>query len=204
MRALLAAAALIATPQIADAVEEPAHDVVVKDGKFEIRAYEPMIMATVVVDAEQRRAPNAGFRPLANFIFGDNTTQAEIEMTAPVVQTRSVEIAMTAPVTQSAAEPGGWSIGFVMPSEWTMETLPEPNDPNVTLSEQPARVVASVKFAGGINPGRQSRKQAELEAWIVDQGYQAVGAPTFAYYDPPWIPGPFRRNEVLIEVEKAE
>ncbi|MEO0982157.1 MAG: heme-binding protein [Pseudomonadota bacterium] len=200
MKAIIAAAAAVAAPLAASALEEPAHQVVVEDGPFQVRAYDPMILASVQVEGSQRDAPNQGFQPLADYIFGANLGAEKIEMTAPVTQTRAVEIDMTAPVTQTGSEEDGWTIAFVMPAEWTMETLPKPLDPAVTLSETPARTVATIRFAGGRNAKRQARKQTELEDWIEARGLSIAGAPEIAFYDPPWVPGPFRRNEILIPV----
>ncbi|MEL6258065.1 MAG: heme-binding protein [Pseudomonadota bacterium] len=203
MRALITSLATIAAPLAAEAYDEPAHIVEVDDGKIQIRAYAPMIVASVDVRADQERAPNAGFQPLGGYIFGDNRARGTIDMTVPVTQARSQKIDMTTPVTQAPARDGVWTVSFVMPEDFTMDTLPVPNDPSISLSERPAERVAAIRFNGGINAKRQARKQAELEAWIADNGYRAIGDASFAYYSPPWIPNAFRRNEVMIPVEKV-
>ncbi len=200
--ALLAAITFGLIPMSANATEEPAHSVIVQDGKFEIRQYDPVIVAEVEITGDMRRAGNSGFRPLADFIFGNNTNRDEIAMTAPVTRVKSTKIEMTAPVTRVQTDEDIWTVAFVMPAEWTMETLPRPNNPDVTLREVPGELVATVKFSGAGREATHNQKQAELEAWIEVQGYEAIGLPRYAGYDAPWKPAPFRRNEVMIPVEK--
>jgi SOUL heme-binding protein len=189
----------------AQAADEPPHTVVVRDGAFEIRDYAPQIAAEVEVDGSMSRAGNSGFRPLAGYIFGGNTARdgegsSEIAMTTPVTQTRSQEIAMTSPVTQSMQAGGSWRVAFIMPTEWTMETLPVPNDPRVTLTEIPARRMAVIRFSGGPSDARFAEKADELTAYLTEHGHEMLGEPVYARYDPPWVPTPFRRNEVMIEI----
>jgi len=193
----------LAAPAIA--ADEPPHVLEMRDGSIEIRVYEPQIRATVQVNGSMRQAGNAGFRPLAGYIFGDNQARgasgsAEIAMTSPVTQQRSQEIAMTSPVTQSRSGGGDWQVSFIMPPEWTMETLPEPNDPRVSLQAVPARRMAVIRFSGGASDARFGRKANELAAWLAGNGIEAIGEPVYARYDPPWVPTPFRRNEIMVEI----
>ena len=196
---LLIAAVLSVLPMTAGATEEPPHETLVKDGKYEIRRYEPTIVAEVEITGDMRRAGNSGFRPLADFIFGNNTARSEIEMTAPGTRVKSEKIAMTAPVTRTLDD-SVWTVAFVMPKEWTMDTLPVPNNSDVKIREVPGELMATVKFSGVGREGVFEQKQAALETWLSEQGYEAIGAPRFAGYDAPYVPGPFRRNEVMIPV----
>lgn len=201
---LLAAAAAVVAPMSVSATEEPAHTTVIKDGNFEIRDYDPVIVAEVEISGDMRRAGNSGFRPLADYIFGNNTSRAKIDMTAPVTRVKSDKIAMTAPVTRTASSDDAWTVSFVMPTEWTMQTLPVPNNPDVTLREVPSEMLATVKFSGIGRERVFTQKQAALEAWIEEQGYEKAGPARYAGYDAPYVPGPFRRNEVMIPVAPAE
>lgn len=205
MRKLIAAGAAIAAaifmPTAANAAQEPPHEVIASDGKIEIRQYKPQIVAEVTVTGDMQRAGNSGFRPLADFIFGNNTARQSIEMTAPVMRTPASEkIEMTAPVTRTGTAGGDWVVSFVMPEEWTMETLPQPNNPDVTIREVPGEMIAAIRFSGAGRESAHRKKQAELEAWLGTHGYVATGPARYAGYNPPWIPGPFRRNEVMIPV----
>lgn len=197
---LIALAALGAAPVMA--AEEPAHTVIERVGDIEIREYAPMIVAEVEVRGDQTSASNRGFRPLADYIFGANTPRREIAMTAPVTARPSEgqEIAMTAPVTARPGEDGLWTVAFVMPAEWTLETLPRPEDPAVTLREVEAKRVAVIAFSGGRDARRFAAREAELGAFLEARGLTPAAAPVYAYYSPPWIPPPFRRNEIWIEL----
>jgi effector-binding domain-containing protein len=192
-----------AASMTAHAAEEPPHETLVKDGKYEIRQYAPTIVAEVEVTGNMRRAGNSGFRPLADFIFGNNTRRAKIDMTAPVTRVKSEKIAMTAPVTRTSGENDTWTVAFVMPSEFTMDTLPVPNNSDVTIREVPGELMATVKFSGLGRERTFQTKQIALEAWISEQGYEITGAARYAGYDAPYVPGPFRRNEVMIPVAKT-
>ncbi len=202
MRLLVMLVGLIAMPITANATEEPPHDVLLDDGKFEIRQYENMIVAEVEVTGDMRRAGNSGFRPLAGYIFGDNTSQASIEMTAPVTRQKSQKIDMTAPVTRIANPNDTWTVAFAMPSQWTMETLPVPNNKDVTLREEPGQLMATVRFSGRATETDFQDKEALLVGWITENGYSVIGQSRYAGYNAPMVPGPLRRNEVMIPVEK--
>ena len=203
MRILAIILGAITMPISAGATEEPPHAVVIDDGKFQLREYEPAIVAEVDVSGDMRDASRSGFRPLADFIFGNNTSQSKIDMTAPVTRRPSEEIAMTAPVTRAQTGPDAWTVTFYMPDEYTMETLPTPNNERVIVREEPARLIAAVRFSGNGPESSFRKKQTELEVWIDERGYRAVGQARYAGYDAPYVPGPFRRNEVMIEVEAA-
>lgn len=197
--ALLIAAIFSLLPMTASATEEPPHQTLVKDGKYEIRQYEPTIVAEVEITGDMRRAGNSGFRPLADFIFGNNKARSKIDMTAPVTRVKSEKIAMTAPVTRTLND-DVWTVAFVMPDEWTMDTLPIPNNSDVKIREVPGELLATIKFSGVARERVFDQKRAALEDWLFEQGYQAIGAPRYAGYDAPYVPGPFRRNEVMIPV----
>lgn len=188
-------------PVSAMAAEEPRYTRVEQVGDIEIRDYAPQIVAEVIVSGDRRQASGRGFRPLANYIFGGNQPRADIAMTAPVTSTRSgEEIAMTAPVTREPTSDGRWTVAFIMPSEWTMETLPVPNDSNVRLREQPGRRIVAVRFSGSMGQRSVARHLEELTRFMQAREMSPLGAPTYASYDPPWIPAPFRRNEIWVEI----
>src|SRR5512142_2020168 len=141
----LAGCLLLFTWSPAMAIDEPGYTVVRKDDAFEVRRYEPYLVAETVVNAPAEEAGNQGFRILAAYIFGENKGARKIEMTAPVAQTPT-KIAMTAPVAQTATSEG-YVVQFAMPREWTLETLPEPTDPRVKLRAIPARTLAVIGYS---------------------------------------------------------
>jgi hypothetical protein len=136
------------------AIEEPKYSVVEKEPPFEIRSYAPMIVAEVQVDGDLDGASGQGFRLIAAYIFGQNQVSEKIAMTAPVnVEEKipqSAKIAMTTPVgIESKA--GKWTVSFVMPAEYTMESIPKPINPQVQLRQIPAVKKAVISFTGFYN-----------------------------------------------------
>ena len=204
MRRVLAALLLAAIGSDAMAIEEPGYETLVADEPYELRQYRPMIVAETFVEGDLSAASNAGFRRIADFIFGNNTSPRgageKIEMTAPVTAAPASEkIAMTAPVT--VEDTGGrWRVHFVMPSKYTIATLPKPNDPAVAIREVPAAKVAVIRFSGLAGESNVAGKTADLMRWIESRGLRASGTPQLARYNPPWTLPFMRRNEVLVEV----
>jgi hypothetical protein len=185
------------------AIEKVKYEVVEKDGKYELRQYADHIVAQTIVEGSFHDVGNDGFRILAGYIFGKNRRREKIEMTAPVSQEApSEKIEMTAPVNQQA-EGDRWRITFVMPSRYTMETLPEPIDERVQLRKVSGQLTAALKYSGSWSHKRYERKKAQLESIIAAQGLVPVGKPTFARYNPPFMPWFLRRNEVLIPVQRV-
>ena len=202
---LALSAALAALPAMA-AIEEPAFETAKQSGDFEIRRYAPMIVAETRVEGDLWGASSEGFRVIAGYIFGNNTSakgagSEKVAMTAPVtVEAAPEKIAMTAPVT-TEGEGGGFRMHFVMPSDYTLATLPKPKDDRVKLREIPARTMAVVKFSGFTGEGKVKEKTDELLAWMKAGGIEPAGAPQLARYDPPWTLPFLRRNEVMVPVK---
>lgn len=177
--------------------EEPAYTAEPLADGVEIRRYPARIAAQTAVDADEVTARRIGFQRLAGYIFGGNHAGV-------VEQSRGragEKIAMTAPVAQQADADGHWVIRFFMPSEKTLESLPEPNDPAVSLVTVPAESVAVKRFTGSTAPQAVEANTAALLQTLGKQGYKAVGTPAAWFYDPPWTLPFLRRNEVWASVE---
>ena len=199
--ALLGVSSLLVAKS-AMAIEKAKYTVVEKEDDFEIRQYDPQIVAETFVEGDLEEVGNEGFRRLYAYISGENTRKQSISMTAPVSQeSGSVKIAMTAPVKQEKKD-NQWRITFLMPSEYTLETLPEPNDARVILTQEPGRLMAAVKYSGTWSEEGYEENRALLEEYIQKRGLTAAGEPVWARYDPPFMPWFLRRNEVLIPIEK--
>ena len=182
------------------AVEEPAFRSVLHEGAFEVRDYPALVVAEVTVSGDQKEAASKGFRLLAGYIFGGNKRRQSIAMTAPVAQAQTSEkIAMTAPVTQIQSA-GEWVVRFTMPSAYSMDTLPEPNDPKVHLRVLPPTRFAVLQFSGLARKDDVATKTAELEKLAGTHHLRAIGPASLAQYDPPWTLWFMRRNEVMIPV----
>ncbi|ALL15336.1 heme-binding protein [Caulobacter henricii] len=187
---------------VAMAVEEPAFKPVLKDGAFEVRDYPALVVAEVTVSGDQKQAAGNGFRLLAGYIFGGNRTKQSIAMTAPVAQApASQKIAMTAPVTQIQGSKT-WVVRFTMPSAYSLESLPTPNDPRVQLRQLPPTRFAVLQFSGLARPEAVAARTVELESLVTARKLTAVGPAALAQYNPPWTPGFLRRNEVMIPIAR--
>jgi hypothetical protein len=200
MRIILAGFLIIFGGMDAMAIEEASYSVIKKDGNFEIRAYASHILAETVVEGDLEGAGNKAFNRLFRFISGDNRRREQVAMTAPVSQEAQGEkIAMTAPVSQQR-EKEKWAVSFMMPAASTLESLPEPEDPLITLRPVPARRMAAVRYSGFWSEKNYQRSLLELEKWIHDKGLTPVGDPVWARYNPPFTPWFLRRNEILIPI----
>ena len=185
------------------AIEEPKFSVLEKNPPFELRSYAPMILAEAQTEGDLDEASSQGFRLIAGYIFGQNQVSEKIAMTVPVAveeqAPKSAKIAMTAPVNIES-NAGKWTVSFVMPSEYTMETLPKPLNPRVQLRQIPAVKRAVIMFTGFNSENKVAEKTLELEEWMRSKNLQAVGVPRFARYNPPWSIPFMRRNEIMIDV----
>jgi hypothetical protein len=182
------------------AIERLAYRTIEQDGPFELRLIEPHVVAETFVEGDFESVGNEGFRRLVAYIGGANRTQARISMTAPVVQEpTSEEIAMTAPVAQERVG-DRYRITFLMPSEYTLETLPQPTDARIRLRTEPMRSVAALRYTGFWSRSRYDDHERKLREWVQRRGLEPVSEPVWARYDPPFMPWFLRHNEVLIEV----
>jgi predicted transcriptional regulator YdeE len=191
------------------ATEEPEYTVLSQVDDFELRRYDEQLVAQTWVSGNQDSASRAGFKVLADYIFGNNTAptggSSKISMTAPVTMQpnskksdgESQKIAMTAPVNMQQDD-GKWRVQFTMPSQYTMQTLPKPNNPNITITEVPAQTYGVIKFSGLAGSKKVATKTEELQSWMQTENLNVTGEPELARYNPPWTLPFLRRNEVMI------
>ncbi|WP_201615771.1 SOUL family heme-binding protein [Psychrobacter immobilis] len=191
------------------ATEEPTYTVLTKTKSFELRHYDAQLVAQTWVMGDQDAASRAGFKILADYIFGNNTAPTggsrKISMTAPVTMQPnnkksdgdSQKIAMTAPVSMQQAD-GKWRVQFTMPSQYTLQTLPKPNNPNIEIKKVPAQTYGVIKFSGLAGSKKVAEKTDELQTWMQSQNLKVTGVPELARYNPPWTLPFMRRNEVMI------
>ena len=195
------------------AIEEPKYKVLSNDGSIEVRQYAPLLVAEVLVEGDMDEASNKGFRLIADYIFGnnqstDNPSPSKIAMTAPVtVAPQPSKISMTAPVTIEAqpvqpdiGNANTWRVHFVMPSQYTLNTIPKPNNKAVSLREVPEKYVVVLKYSGFNTASKVQRLSDEALAWSNTKGMKILGLPQLARYDPPWTLPMFRRNEIMVEI----
>ncbi len=192
------------------AIEEPKYQVVKAYPDFELRRYAPYLVAETEVTGDFDEVGSQAFRILALYIFGNNRAQEDMEMAAPVNQRRSArngqKMEMTAPVTQRPkgdAGTGTFVLSFVMPSRYTLDTLPEPLDPRVRLGEEPAKLMAVHRYRGRWTQSNYREHERLLQAAVRKAGLTSVGAPIYARYNSPFSLWFLRRNEVMVEVEAS-
>lgn len=226
---LIIALALGLLGTAAMATEEPEFERIAQHDHIELRRYPAFIVAETFVAGDLDEASVKGFRTIADYIFGNNVAAGpdlldrpqaseKIAMTAPVtmepVSESSRKIAMTAPVTMEPLTDEGpasqkspalqgsqrWRVHFVMPSRYTLETLPKPNNPAVQLRELPAKTWAVLRYSGLNTQASIQRHSDQLVAWLAAQKIQTIGSPQLARYNPPWTLPMFRRNEIMQEI----
>ena len=196
------------SPMNVMAAEEPKYELIEKSGEFELRQYQPMLIAEVLVDGDMDQASGKGFRLIADYIFGNNITETgsnkKIKMTAPVtIEPRSEEISMTIPVSLKNIS-GRWQVSFVMPSKYTLDTIPLPNNKQIMLRKVPARKVAVLEFSGFVNEKNTANRTQELLKWMEDNNLISSGSIELSRYDPPWTLPFLRRNEIIVEYIKSK
>lgn len=183
-------------------IEEPSYQVLSKTDDYETRLYAPYIIAQTTVSGDYDDALSDGFREIAGYIFGGNSANNKISMTAPVLenaQNTPQKIAMTAPVLDTETS-NKRSIAFVMPSKYSLEELPVPNSDKVTFAAIPERKVAVLSYGFYANETRIKAKKRELLNRLHRDGVSVKGDVTSARYNPPFSMPLFLRNEVIVEI----
>lgn len=166
-------------------LEQPSYSVVKRTKDYELREYEPYLVAEVLQLGDFSSARNSGFMKVGGYIFGGNE--------------REESIAMTAPVFDMPGQ-GERRISFMIPSQYALDDLPIPNDADVNLREEPARLMAAKRVRGRWNENKMNAALDAMKESLDEDGYRVIGEPVFAYYDPPSAPFFVRRTEVLIEL----
>lgn len=174
------------------------------DPRVEIRHYGPRLAAEATVSGGEAEARSKGFQILARYIFGGNTARASIDMTAPVAQAKSSSgqsIDMTAPVGQARTIDGKWRIRFFMPAQYTIDSLPRPNDPAVEIVTVSPERIATLRYSGSIAASAVNEAERRLVQIVTGAGLEPAGEPFTWFYDPPWTLPPLRRNEAAVVIK---
>jgi len=184
------------------AIEEPKYTVLEKSEPFELRAYSSKVIAEVLVAGNLSDASSEGFKLIADYIFGNNSSgtgnNEKISMTAPVTMaSMSKESSMAVPVIIEKTTTQ-WRMYFVMPSKYTLDTLPKPNNAQVKLRNIPAGNYAVIQFSGLAGEAKVAHKTAELMWWLNSKKIRPLGVAQLARYNPPWTLPFLRRNEILV------
>ena len=165
-------------------------EVVKRDGPFEVRRYQAMIVAEYETSGSRLSAIREGFRAIANYLFGANDAREKIAMTAPVLQKPKGRLGANA-----------WTVRFIMPSSLSMATLPRPASGLVALRSIPAQRFVVIRYSGLAGDASVQRELDRLVRYATDQKLKTQGEPVLAFYDPPWTLPFLRRNEIMLELE---
>lgn len=183
--------------------ETPIYSVIRKEKDVELRLYPAYIKAEVsIVDTSHQKAVFKGFNILADYIFGNNIKSEKIAMTSPVQISQSQKIAMTKPVTISGD--GNYIVAFIMPSEFSMDTLPIPRNGAVRFTSVPPQTMAVIRYSGYFQGTKINKAKQRLSTWLEKEGFETEGDFIVAGYNPPWVPGFLARNEVMVVMKTEE
>jgi hypothetical protein len=169
--------------------EEQKHSLVRKYKDFEIRFYPSATIATINSNAKTYRdLSGPGFRKLAGYIFGGNEANKKISMTTPVQMDINDSVS---------------TMSFVMPSAYTIENLPKPNDPSVNIKNTADEYVAVIRFGGYASDNDLKFYSEKLQNLLKENGIASFGNYRFLGYNPPFqFIG--RRNEIIVAVDWKE
>lgn len=180
--------------------EEPAYEVVLKEGPMEIRSYPAVLAAQVSVNGIGNDTANQAFSILAAYIFGKNEGKKKISMTVPVTEQLVPEkIAMTVPVVERLGNES-MTMRFFMPRAYSLENLPKPKDSRIEFVNLSPAKIAVIKFSGMGDEDNFKRHADLLLEKLQNTSFKISGEPLRAFYNPPWTLPPFRRNEIWIPV----
>lgn len=172
------------------ASQEAKFSVLLSESPFEVREYEPLVVAQTQVSGDFSEVGKQAFGRLFRYITGHNLSQQKIAMTAPVIQQQE----------SPSQESGGWWVSFIMPAGSQLVDIPQPKDASVHLQEVPAQHMAVIRYSGSWSEASYNGHKRKLVRWLQDKGYQASGEAIWARYNPPFTLWFLRRNEVLIPI----
>jgi len=188
------------------AAEKPTFKVLRRGPGFEIRDYAACLVVETVAAGSREEAGNKGFRRLAAYLAGKNKGPRSNPRTSTAQEKGGQKLAMTVPVQTAQPDTGTtlrWTIQFHLPAAVTLDTAPEPLDPQVAVRELPPCQMVVRRYSGTWSEGRFHSNLLVLQHIMAEQSLRPVGEPHWARYDPPFMPWLLRTNEILIESAPA-
>jgi SOUL heme-binding protein len=182
---------------------------------YEIRQYGERLAAETSYLYTDPSSTGAPFRALASYIGVFGTPQNEgataIAMTAPVAMATSdpTPIAMTAPVAMKTSTDSSQmrTMTFFLPAEYTtLQSVPKPTNPTVSIRSIPATTGAVHRFSGTMDEQRTNEIALKLAQQLREDGVESLTDEHALLhreawgYDPPFTLPSFRRNEVWIDL----
>ena len=168
------------------AYEAAQYAVIESDGRFETRQYPDLMLAATATEFDAQ-GEDGSFMRLFRYIDGANAESEKVAMTIPVFM-------------DDATDSERGEMAFVLPGDMPEEAVPTPSSERVRIRQRPGGQFAVVRFSGRLSTESAARAERELREWMQQQGLEGEPHATSAGYDPPWTPGPLRRNEVLIRL----
>lgn len=178
--------------------EQPTYRVVSSDGDFEVRKYDPFIVAEVKMQGDRKQVLAQGFKMLANYISGNNISGYKIAMTAPVIQQKDDQMHIR--IIAKKLQKHSWIICFVMPSAYKLSVLPKPCNKRIVLETLPNRAFVVIRFSGRATNKRISEYEKQLLAYVAKMHFATLSTPIYAFYSQPWIPPIAKHNEIMIAI----
>lgn len=169
------------------AYESAEYTVLESDSPFETREYPDLQLATTNMQFKSQ-GDDGGFMRLFRYISGANEEQQKVAMTTPVFM-------------EPQADGAQGQMGFVIPKNVAEQRVPEPTSEQVQILKRAGGRFAVIRFAGRMNRESVAKAEEQLRTWMNKKGLVGELDAELAGYDPPWTPGPFRRNEVLIRLK---
>jgi len=158
---------------------------------FELREYQPCVLAEVKVSAEYSNATNSAFGSLFRYISKGNKGSQKIAMTAPVIAAQK----------DKKTNENEWFVSFVMPSGSKFGHLPHPNDPQVILRELDTETCIAASFRGRATQEVAEKKIQALRAAALKENIALSDETRICRFDPPFKPGFLQYNEIVIPVK---
>jgi hypothetical protein len=164
--------------------------VIQKYPSFEVREYQPCVLAEVKISARYSEATGTAFGHLIKYISKGNRTEEKIAMTAPVIAAQKAD----------KAHDNEWYVSFVMPSGSTFGHLPDPSDPRVVLRELESETCIASSFRGRATEELSEKKISELRKAAAQVNLALSDETRICRFDPPFKPGFMQYNEIVIPV----
>jgi effector-binding domain-containing protein len=166
-------------------IEEYPYKVIKEYDDFEIRQYEASLFTSVTLKmGAYNKASRKGFSILGGYIFGANEKNESISMTSPVSMSLEDEMTMM----------------FMVPKEFSTETLPKPENQNIKFIQMPQKKMAAITFSGWANDKKIEKYKAKLVSVLAENNIKHNNTFSVLGYNPPYEVL-FRRNEIIVELE---
>ena len=171
---------------MSESIKEPDYKVISSYGNIEVREYSEHLIAKTSIPYNPDKENNNMFRTLAGYIFGGNSKNESIPMTAPVI-TRNNN--------------NNYEMIFFMLNADTIDQLPLPNDEKVNIEVMNLSTTISIQFGMWATDDRVKHYKEILDEFIKKNDIIIKSNLMIAQYNSPWALPPFRKNELLYTID---